>query len=431
MKRLFLLSFLIISLTACIAQIRVVESSAKRVPSWVNGLEKDFIIVVGSSASIQDAQQNALTMVKERIVSSVAENVKTSSTLKIEEANLNNNISIYLENFATSTTTTSGPVPFLQGISLSKVEEFYWEKTENRSTKAVIYNYHIKYPFPYIEMWKLVDEFKKRDIEMTKQLDDLFDGADKLVNLDDIEKSIGELRILADYFMDGRKDKANLGITRYRNLYNNIELVELESGLGELKYALRLGDKFVETSRKPQVRSECARITSSVNNRDHSIVKYDFFNCYEDPENHLLVSYRFGNNTVQKKFFFDITADKASIFVNEPIRLNSVMISDGTVNNSTMNITLVSKYQAPFTITKVELELSGQAPIVIDNIAKSYSGKGNHNLILNVNQPLQIETTTTAGKRVSMLSGYIHFKSDKTGEIKTYRIYNHSFTTNW
>jgi hypothetical protein len=431
MKRLFLLSFLIISLTACIAQIKVTESSSKRVPSWVNGLEKDYIIVVGSSSSIQDAQQNALNMVKERIVSSVAENVKTSSTLKIEEANLNNNISIYLENFATTTTTTSGPVPFLQGISLSKVEEFYWEKTENRSTKAITYNYHIKYPFPYIEMWKLVDEFKKRDLEMTKQLDDLFDGADKLVNLDDIDKSIGELRILADYFMDGRKDKANLGITRYRNLYNNIELVELESGLGELKYGLRLGDKFVETSRKPQVRSECARITSAVNNRNHSIVKYDFDNCYEDPENHLLVSYRFGNNTVQKKFFFDISADKASIFVNEPIRLNSVSLSEGIVNNALINITLVSKYQTAFTITKVELELSGQAPIVIDNIAKSFAGKGNHALTLNVNQPLQVEATTTAGKRVSMLSGFIHFRSDKTGEVKTYRIYNHSYTTNW
>lgn len=428
MKRLLFVFFLF-PLMACVAQVKVVEKSGKQ-PGWVNGLEKDYIIVVGSAANIQDAQQNALNMVKERIVSSVAENVQTTSEMKVEE-NTFNNISSYLEKFATTTSTTSGPVPFLQGISLSKVEEFYWEKVENKADRSVRFNYHLKYPFPSTELWNLVHEFKKRDNEMTQQLDELLDGVDNVTSVEDIDKSIGDLRVLADYFMDGRKDKANLGITRYRNLYNSIELVEMESGLGELKFALRLGDKYVETARKPIVKSECARITSTINNQDHVIIKYDYFNCYEDPENHILVSYRFGNNNLQKKFYFDITADKAAIFINEPIRFSSVNISDGSVENSTIAITLVAKYEAPFTISKVELELPGEAPIVIDNLSESYSGKGNHSLNLIIDQPLSVEKTSTSGKRITMLSGYIHFKSDKTGEVKTYRIYNHTYTTNW
>lgn len=411
------------------AQIRVVEKSGRQ-PSWVNGLEKDYIIVVGTAGNIQDAQQNALNMVKERIVSSVAENVQTSSEMRMEESTFNN-ISSYLEKFATSTTTTSGPVPFLQGISLSKVEEFYWEKTENRADRSIRYNYHIKYPFPSTELWNLVHEFKKRDRELTQQLDDILAAVDNISSIEDIDKYIGELRILADYFMDARKDKANLGITRFTNLYKSIEMVELESGLGELKYALRLGSRYIETTRRPQTRSECARITSTVNNKDHTIIKYDFFNCYEDPENHILVSYRFGNNNVQKQFFFDITADKAAIFVNEPIRFDALSITNGSVDNSTIGITIVSKYQAPFTISKVELELTGQPPIVIDNIGQSFSGKGNHSLNLNLNKPINTEATSTSGKRISMLSGYVHFRSDKTGEMKTYRIYNHTYTTSW
>jgi len=428
MKQLLFILFLF-PFVACMAQIRVVEKSGRQ-PSWVNGLEKDYIIVVGTAGNIQDAQQNALNMVKERIVSSVAENVKTSSEMRMEESTFNN-ISSYLEKFATSTTTTSGPVPFLQGISLSKVQDFYWEKTENRADRSIRYNYHIKYPFPSTELWNLVHEFKKRDRELTQQLDDILDAVDKISSVEDIDKFIGELRILADYFMDARKDKANLGITRFTNLYKNIELVELESGLGELKYALRLGSRYIETTRRPQTRSECARINSTVNNKDHTVIKYDFFNCYEDPENHILVSYRFGNNNVQKQFFFDITADKAAIFVNEPIRFNALSVTEGSIDYSTIGITVVSKYQAPFTINKVELELQGQAPIVIDNIGQSFSGKGNHSLNLSLNKPLKAETTSTSGQRISMLSGYIHFRSDKTGEIKTYRIYNHTYTTSW
>ncbi len=430
MKRILLLIPLFALAVSCVAQNKVIDSSSRRQPSWINGLEKDYIITVGSGSTVQEAQQNALNMVKEQIVSAVAENVQTTSEMRVEE-NTMNNISSYLENFATTTTTTSGPVPFLQGISLSKVEEFYWEQLQDKKTRAVRFNYHLKYPFPKTEIWKLVEEFKKRDNEMTRQLDELVAAADNITNLEEIEKNIGELRILADYFMDGRKDKANLGISRYTNLYKSIELVELESGLGELKYALRLGDKFVHSARKPIVRSECARITSTINNKDHTLIKYDYFNCYEDPENHILVSYRFGNNNVQKKFYFDITADKAAIFVNEPIRLSATAAEGQTVTSSQAAITVVAKYDAPFTINKVELELPGQAPVIIDNVGQSFSGKGNHALTLNVNKPFEAEATSTSGKRISMLSGYIHFTNDKNGERKTYRIYNHTYTTSW
>ena len=430
MKRLLLISLLLPFVFASMAQTKVVDSSSKRQPKWVNGLEKDYIITVGSGPTVQEAQQNALNMVKEQIVSAVAENVQTTSEMRMEE-NTVNKVSSYLENFATTTTTTSGPVPFLQGISLSKVEEFYWEKMEDKKTRSVRFNYHLKYPFPKIEVWKLVEEFKKRDNEMTQQLNDLIAAADNIENIDDIQKNIDELKVLADYFMDGRKSTANLGITRYRGLYNSLELVEIESGLGELKYALRLGNKYVHTSRKPNTNSDCARITSTVNNKDHTIIKYDYYNCYEDPENHILVTYRFGNNNVQKKFFFDITADKAAIFVNEPIRLSALNNAEGIVTNSIMDITLVSKYNTPFTINKVEIEIQGQAPVVIENIGQKFSGKGNHALKLSVDKPLKGEETSTAGKRISMLAGYIHFTSDKTGEKKTYRIYNHTYTTDW
>ncbi|HQE55583.1 MAG TPA: hypothetical protein PKV45_11220, partial [Tenuifilum sp.] len=128
MKKILLLALSVVGvITLTFAQDKLLEKSGKQ-PKWVNGLEKDFIIVTGTGPTAQDAQQNALSNVKAQIVSSVAENVKASSEVRKEEASFNNNVNAFLEKFATTTTTQSGKVPFLQGISISKVSEFYWEK---------------------------------------------------------------------------------------------------------------------------------------------------------------------------------------------------------------------------------------------------------------------------------------------------------------
>ncbi len=430
MKKFLLLAVALISVVGInLAQDKIIQKSGKQ-PKWVNNLEKDYIITVGRGATSQEAQQNALTMVKERIVSSVAENVKAKTELKKEEANYNNNISVFLEKFASSTTTESGKVPFLQGISLSKVEEFYWEKLQGKDKKEYFY-YHLKYPFPEFELQKLVSDYKMRDNELTRQLEDLIAQADNVESTEQAEKNIGELRVLTDYFMDGRKNQAELGITRYNSILSSIELVEVESSLGELKYSLRLGTRTITTTKKPFTKSECARITSTINNQDHWVVKFDYANCYEDPENNILVKYRFGNADVQKKFYFDISANKAGIFVNVPFHFTTITKGESTVDASILDMTIVSKYEAAFTIEKVIIEFKGLTPVIIDGINQSYSGKGNHSLKLNINQAIKIAETSTAGKTISILSGYIHFKSNVTGQVQTYRIYNHSYTTDW
>ena len=430
MKKLLVVFFLLCFSASLYAQTRVVDKSGRK-PSWVNGLEVDYIIVVGTGSSIQDAQRNALNMVRENIVNAVAQNVQATSEMTMEETNFNNNVTVFLEKFATTVTTTSGPVPYLQGVSLSRVDEYYWEKLEDRRTRVATYNYHIKYPFSNFELQKLVMDFRIRDRELTEQLEQTLAGIDNVSTIEDIEKGIAELRILQDYFVDGRREKARLGMTRYRDLYNTIELVELDSQPGELSYALRFRNDFTSTSQRPQITSDCARVTGTSSEGHVVKVTYDYYNCYEDPENHLMVRYRFGNTNVQNSFYFDITADKASIFVNEPVRFAEVSRSGENIDKSTITITIVSRYEAPFTIDKVALEWQGQSPVVVSNIGKSFSGKGNHTLTLEIDQPLNIENISSSRTAVSMLSGHIHYKSDRTGELKTFRMFNQRYTTTW
>ena len=417
MKNYSIVVLLLLNCSLGVAQDKVKETSGKQ-PKWVNGLVKDYIISSGKGATSQEAQQKALAMVKENIVSAVAENVKSSSTLSKEETNFNNKVFNFLEKFASQVATQSAKVPFLQGISLSQVEEFYWEKLET-SDRKTYFNYYIKYPFPDGELSRLVFEYKLRDEDLTKQLNELLAQLDQVESVEKIEKNIGELQLLADYFMDGRKDQASLGITRCNSMLNSIELVEQEGNLGELKFTLRLGTKAISTVKKPVTKSECARIMSTINNQDYWTVKYDFSNCYEDPENNILVKYRFGNNDVSKKFFFDIATNKANIFVNEAFHFTTVTKGSATIDAAQVDMVVISKYNAPFTIEKVVIEFKGQTPVVIDGINQGFSGKGNHNLKLAINQPIKMEATSSNGKTLPVLSGFISMPSSLKSKAST------------
>lgn len=430
MKKIFLLSSLLIFVLVSMAQVRVTDRSGRK-PSWVNGLETGYIIGSGTADNITQAQKNALNMIKRRIVTAVAENVRSSSELRIEEQTVNNKVNLFLENFAVETKTESADVPFLKGISLSKAEDYYWEKTRNRNTGVEVYNYHIKYPFPEMELQKLVLDFTIRDKRLSNELEDILSSISEINNIDDIESKISELRILADYFMDSRKDRALLGIKRLENIYNSIQIVEKKHSLGQLKYELRLNNKLIETASQPRVSSECARITDVSQKSNYNVINYDFQNCYDDPENHIKVVYRYGRNSIENRFYFDINADKVDVYINEPIRIISDEKNEDVVKTAKLYVTITSAHNSPFKINKLILDIPGHGTLYLNNINKKFSGKGNHSLEVPINDHMQIEQTSTIDKRRALLSGHLHFSSINTGESGSYRIFNHSYSTNW
>jgi hypothetical protein len=94
-------------------------------------------------------------------------------------------------------------------------------------------------------------------------------------------------------------------------------------------------------------------------------------------------------------------------------------------------LTLVSKYDSPIEILKVTLEIKGAAPVIIENVGQTISGKGNHDLKLRVDESIPKQITTSIGKTNAVLSGYIQYKNQVTGESMTYRVYSHKYTTSW
>lgn len=421
---------LLITTNAC-AQYRVVDSSQRRTPNWVNTLEKDYIIINAEGSSIAEAQQNALMLIKERIVTSVADNVRAESELFTEEVNYNNNVTVFLEQYTATITTQSGDIPYLQGISLSKAEGFYWEHLRDRRSGNEKYRYHVRYPFPEFELGKLVMDFQIMQRQLTAELHDLLNAISEVTSVEQINGKIAELQTLADSFVDGRKERALNGISRYRELLNSINLHEEAGRLGKLRFSLRAGDRVLTTAQQPNVRSECARITGMQQEGKHWVVNYDTDYCYDDPENHIEVHYRFGTSSIRNRFYFDVNEDKVRISLREPMHFTALDEGPETINKTRLQITIHAAYDAPFVIEQVTLSFDDLPPIILSDIDRRFSGSGNHDLTLEIDQPLAASATSATGRRMPRISGYLHFSEGDNGERQTYRIYKHGYTTSW
>ena len=120
----------------------------------------------------------------------MAENIQTSSEFNRDEK-IKNNKTDFSESFKTATKTRAADIPFIKGISLNQVQEFYWEKVkENNEVK---YYYHIKYPFSEIQLRKLIMEYEKTDRELTEQLNGLINKIDSLTSIDELNRAHSEL----------------------------------------------------------------------------------------------------------------------------------------------------------------------------------------------------------------------------------------------
>jgi hypothetical protein len=422
-------SLTVTTVNECQAQKRKVkESSERKQPAWVNGLEKGYVIAVASSTGLEDAQQKCLAKVKEQIISSVAENIQTSSEYYRSEQMQNNN-SQYAESFQTATKTRAADIPYIKGISLTNVEAFYWEQVEEPA--GLKYYYHMKYPFSQAQLKMLIMEFEKADRALTEQLEGLLAKIDVMESLEEMSQTEKELKALSEGFIDvdPRRDKANVGIAKLKDMMKNVSVETINNTLGEVRMSLRIGDRVVTTSRKPKTRSNCAKITDVRSKGREWVVSYTYDECYEDPENSIVAEFLTAYGKATSTFYFNINAEKIDIFVNNDINLSGGNDLGTEIEGVNCIIPLTSKYATPFIIEKVILNFGNEAPVIIDNLNQEFSGEGKHEITFQIAQALAKDVYTA--KKYSMIKGTIHYKSVKTGEKSIYKMYNQDITTSW
>jgi len=349
MKKLILFT---IGLSLCLSgisqKVKVLEKSARKPPEWVNGIVKDYIIVSASGETAESAQSNALLRIKERIISSIAENIQTSSEYYRGEKTVNK-VTNFIENYETSTKTKAADIGFVKGISLSKAEEYYWEKVSEDG--KIKYYYHIKYPFSEQQLAKLVLDFEMADKQLTEEMNTIIDSIPYITSIEQITEYMRSLQTLSKAFIDTRRQKAELYINKLNEMLRSIAIYSLEEKPGEIKYTLRYNDRTITIASNPRVTSNCAKIIDTRNEGNEWIIRYDYSGCYDDPGNKITVAYTV-SPTLRKDFAFDINANKAEILLREDIILTADNPAAEQISPVQCSITVYSKYNSPLTLEK-------------------------------------------------------------------------------
>lgn len=425
MRKLILFT---IGLSLCISgisqKVKVLEKSARKPPEWVNGIVKNYIIVSASGETAESAQSNALLRIKERIVSAIAENIQTSSEYYRGEKTVNG-VTNFIENYETFTKTKAADIGFVKGISLSKAEEYYWEKVSEDG--KIKYYYHIKYPFSEMQLAKLVLDFEMADKQLTEEMNTIIDSIPYIASIEQITEYMRSLQTLSKAFIDTRRQKAELYINKLNEMLRSITIYPLEEKPGELKYTLRYNDRIITTASNPRVTSNCAKITDIRNEGDEWIIRYNYSGCYDDPGNKITVAYPV-STTLRKDFSFDINANKAEILLRNDIIFTASNTTSDQLAPVQCSLTIYSKYNSPLTVETITLIWDNYPPVIVDGLQYNVRGKGEYNVSFTINQPIDKRICSPSIKNT--LSGSIQYRS-VTGELLTYRIYNQRFRTNW
>lgn len=305
MKKLLIVALTILSGCAYLQAggEKVVDSSGRQ-PKWVYNTEKEYIIVSAQGATVEEAKEKAMKLVKKHILESVADNVRTTSKINTLEQGVNNKYDI-VETYESEIESEGGLVPFLSEVSIANVEDSYWEKIKKDKT-SFYYRYHLKYPFSKFDLMRMSDDFLTRE----KELDDKVAAfaADDFTSYNTIEEmtaQLQQLRVFKAGLMerDPRRNTCANIEKAYSNYLKSITLRLVSVNKQELVYAPYYGEKQLSTSLQPKLSSNCLGDLQYRPRGGQCVVTYDFASaCYEDEENYLEVTLTLLGNKIKNRF---------------------------------------------------------------------------------------------------------------------------------
>lgn len=433
MKHLItLIALLLLTASVAFGQTKVIEKSAKKVPEWLNVATPNFLVVTVNAPSIAEAQNNAITEVRERIIQSVASNVSVTQTNVSSEVVTGDNIESS-DDFKRVAKMKTANIPFLNGISMAKVTELYWEKVMDKKTKAEYYVYSIKYPFSSIEQRRLVSEFERIDEEKVAELTALEEGIDNIASIDDIPAALTKLNTLREYFFDEVRLSQVDGLAeRYKSIYNSLGVTGKFTGDNTYKCVVTLNGRPISVSRPPVVKSNCAS-QINVNPSDGTfVITYDATDCLPEEENYLDIKFTLGNKKLSHKAYLNQEeTDKFSVVAEGKLFLLASEVDPATrkITDVLLRMTLNNKGDTAFGIKSIELEVPDlTTPLVYDNLDAVYSSKGIIQLKVLAEGTFSVRKQKT--NESGMVRGAFTVVNPTTGRVERIR-FTLPYTTNW
>lgn len=398
-----LTAVVMLSGTVSFAAVKVVERSSKKAPVWLNTMEREYIITSAVADDLERAKSLCMDNIRTQVIESVAQNVQSSSASTLSQETMTSGITDFVDNFSTTYKTQAATVPFLTGISASKAEDYYWEKRQDKETGEVTWLYSIKYPFPRIELKRLVDIFNTNDRKMAARYEELRDGYDNIESVEQIDRAVSDLKPLIDYFFDDvRKGDAQTLQRNYSALYGRIFLSEVSSRPGEYVYRLMLGDKPVSCSRKPSLKSETLTQLHAEKRGTEWVVTYDYADADVNEQNIVQLSQRVGPVSIREQIFADLAGTVIEIRPLGEASMTAEVRTDSIVGGITMRMD-VDVNRDDIKVKGVSLRVPGiRMPVTADGLDTALTGSGVNSLTIAFPGPYE---TDSASVRVDILRG--------------------------
>lgn len=297
------LSFVLLAsllLVGC-AGNRPLQTSQKRAPDWLHGVERGYVIALGRGGSHDEARDRAMTAVREQIINAIAVQVVSSSEVVTRDER-QNQVTNFIDHFETTVDINSEYFDALKGISVTRVQDFYWEQYRRDGGTEVLY--HVKYPFSDAELQGLIADFEAYDRAIERQIEDIEDEK-HYASVEAIIQNIGELDYLQDIASNEKKKRAKALKTQLEYMIMDIRIARLEDRPGFIRYQLRLYDRPIETRQTPDIYSTCPIEVNKVTAfPEHTEVDYDVKSCNERGEHVITLSYNFDGIRVERNFSF-------------------------------------------------------------------------------------------------------------------------------
>ncbi|MCX4358672.1 MAG: hypothetical protein OSJ22_03425 [Rikenellaceae bacterium] len=396
--------FSVVSLSAA---VKVVERSSKKAPVWLNTMETEYIITSAVADDLERAKALCMDNIRTQVIESVAQNVQSSSASTLSQETMTSGITDFVDNFSSTFKTQAATVPFLTGISASKAEDYYWEKRQDKDTGEITWLYSIKYPFPRIELKRLVDIFDTNDRKMVARYEQLRAEYDDIESVEQIDKAVSDLKPLIDYFFDDVRKGDALTLQRnYSALYGRIFLSEVSSRPGEYVYRLMLGDNPVSISRKPSLKSETLTQLHAEKRGTEWVVTYDYSDAEVNEQNVIRLSQRIGPLSIREEIFADLAGTVIEIKPVGEVSMSAEVRTDSVVSGITMRMDANTNHN-DLKIKGVTLRVPGiMMPVIADGLDIALTGRGVDTVTLTLPGPYEIDTAKD-NTRINILRGSI------------------------
>ncbi len=285
-------------------KMKIVDKSAKKAPAWVAGLMPGSIVTSASSSDLEGAKQQVLLNIKRQIAEAVVSQLSSEfMQVNVEVATSGDMQSSELTTSVVKSTTDK--IPYLQAISLSKAEEYYWVKYYDRRSKETRYEYHVMYPFTDFELAMLIDEFNAKQQLLNSKIETLAAEIDTFTRVEDIARNIGELRALLPEFVEGDPRIAVISelVNLYLAQYKNITVAELQHQDKRIVLELQLNGRSLTTSKRPIYKSNCADRINVGFDEGKIVATYDDYVCRAGDDNWIDFIFKFGTTYFTQKVY--------------------------------------------------------------------------------------------------------------------------------